>query len=291
MTTMKTNDGSQYVLVLTKEQAELLGTLRFSHVGGSSPLYAVLRDLPHKMGARFRTEVEPFNGKPIFHELIPAGVAGARRGELLTQPMARPSGGKSMLGADLALLEVLVLASLMSGAPIPPPRTVTGRMRLSDVPMPDNLRRPLPDVLMDDQTARHVALNPKPEPKKWIVQYLEHGDHWVSCVGNGALANSIYTSRNEAYRQMRARIRRYGTDPRNYRVVPSTTPGGKERDRGYYTVEFFTKIGRPMGWNTSTMQFLRDTFPSADGARLAINTHVAIADRHRYRVKWHPNRT
>lgn len=125
MTTMKTNDGSQYVLVLTKEQAELLGTFRFSHVGGSSPLYAVLRDLPHKMGARFRTEVEPFNGKPIFHELIPAGVAGLRRGEMLTQPIARPSGGKSLLDADLALLEALVLASLLEGRvqPMVPGRT------------------------------------------------------------------------------------------------------------------------------------------------------------------------
>ncbi|AHB12152.1 hypothetical protein Prado_04 [Xylella phage Prado] len=292
MTTMKTNDGSQYVLVLTKEQAELLGTFRFSHVGGSSPLYAVLRDLPHKMGARFRTEVETFNGKPIFHELIPAGVAGVRRGELLTQPMARPSGGKSMLDADLGLLEVLVLASLMKGAPIPPPRTVTGRMRLSDIPMPDNLpRRPLPDVLMDDQTARRVALTPEAQPKKWIVQYLEHGNSWVSCVGNGQIANSTYTSRNEAYRQMRARIKRYGTNPNSYRVVPSTTPGGPERDRGYYVVEYFRKVNRPLGWGRSESHWLRDTFPSAEGARLAINTHVPIADRHRYRVKWHPNRT
>lgn len=90
---------------------------------------------------------------------------------------------------------------------------------------------------------------------------------------------------------MRARIKKYGTQPDRYRVVPKGTAAGPERDRGYYTVEFFTKIGRPMGWNKSTSLFLRDTFPSADGARLAINTHADIANRHRYRVKWHPSRT
>lgn len=265
MTTMKTNDGSQYVLVLTKEQAELLGTFRFSHVG-RSPLYEVLRDLPHKMGARFRTEVEPFNGKPIFHELIPAGVGGLRRGEMLTQPIARPSGGKSMLGDDFALLEALVLASLLEGRVQP---MVPG-------PMQDNIQRsPEPE---------------KPEPKKWIVQFNDYNG-WVSCVGNGCCANSEYISRNEAYRQMRARIKKYGTQPGSYRVVPKGTAAGPERDRGYYTVEFFTKIGRPLGWNTSANLFLRDTFPSADGARLAINTHAEISLRHRYRVKWHPSRT
>lgn len=284
MTTMKTNDDSQYVLVLTKEEAELLGTFRFSHVGGSTPLYEVLRDLPHKIGARFRTEVDPCSGKPIFHEMTPAGVAGLRRGEMPIQPIARPSGGKS-------LLEVLVLASLMSGAPIPQ-RTVTGRMRLSDVPMPDNLRRPLPDVLMDDQTARRVALTPEAQPKKWIVQYNDCiSGGWISCVGTGYCANSEYTSRNEAYRQMRARIKKFGTQPDRYRVVPKGTAAWPERDRGYYTVEFFAKFSYPKGWRSTTSRFLSGTFSTAESARHAINTHVDGADRHRYRVKWHPSRT
>lgn len=234
MTTMKSADGSQYVLVLTKEQAELLGTLRFSHVASGNPLYAVLRDLPFKMSARFRTNHCPTSGKPIFHELL--------------------------------------------------------------------MRRMLPQhqVLMDDTTHRHLQVEvllkndaTLREERKggWIVQYHLQHRGWTSLVGNGDEASRVYYSRNEAYRQMRKRATKTGSRLDRYRVVPNGTKDGPERDRGYYVVEYFRKLSRPRGWGRSSVHWLMDTFPTAEGARLAINTLVSIRERSRYRVKWHPNRT
>ena len=72
MTTMKSSDGSQYVLVLTKEQAELLGTLRHSHVAGGTQLYSALDGLPNVAGANFLLTYDPNNGKPIFGVLAGA---------------------------------------------------------------------------------------------------------------------------------------------------------------------------------------------------------------------------
>lgn len=66
MTAMKSADGSQYVLVLTKEQAELLGTLRASHVAVGTQLYSALDGLPDVAGANFLVTYDPNNGKPIF---------------------------------------------------------------------------------------------------------------------------------------------------------------------------------------------------------------------------------
>src|SRR5690606_27219493 len=169
MTTMKSSDGSQYVLVLTKEQAELLGTLRHSHVAGGTQLYSALDGLPDVAGANFLLTYDPNNGKPIF-------------GVLSRAPERRPQ---------------------------------------------------LADLLKDEATLR------KERNTGWIVQY-DRGHllpFWVSLVGNGDVANCVYDSRNEAYRQMRNRAGEAGEPLDRYRVVPDGTKDGPERDRGYYVVE------------------------------------------------------
>jgi len=222
MTTMKSSDGSQYVLVLTKEQAELLGTLRYSHVAGGTQLYAALDGLPDVAGANFLLTYDPNNGKPIF-------------GVLSRAPERRPQ---------------------------------------------------LSDLLKDEATLR------KERNTGWIVQY-DRGHllpFWVSLVGNGDVANCVYYSRNEAYRQMRNRAGEAGEPLDRYRVVPDGTKDGPERDRGYYVVEFFHKVNRPLGWRRSEIPGLSRAFPSARCARRAIDTNVHVYDRDRYRVKWRPGR-
>jgi len=249
MTMMKSADGSQYVLVLTKEQAELLGTLRFSHVAGGAALYAVLEGLPHKPGANFQRTYDPATGKPIFGALVPA------------PKTPEPRIVDSIIALDFGGLERRVLA-----AP-----GMSHYMQMAG-------------LMKDEATLR------KERKVGWIVQYQVGytGGVWTSLVGNGSEANLVYSSRNEAYRQMRKRAAKLGVRLDRYRVVPNDTKDGPESDRGYYVVEYCHKL---FGWDRSGLPDLCGKFPSADAARRAINTRTNIALRSRYRVKWHPNRT
>ncbi|UZV39735.1 hypothetical protein [Xanthomonas phage NED111] len=218
--------------------------------------------------------------------------------------------GYGMRELDFAAIEARVMACLLS--PLPPVvldasqldflGSVTGRMVLPGPAMPDNLPRKLPDVLMDDQSARHVALTAsqtglvnKPQAKGWIVQFnLRHGG---IALANWAQVRELglpQRSRNAAYRMLKARAKAQGISEDAYRVVPEGTPDGPEKDRGFYTAEFFTKHAArqsQLGWNTSSVTGLNGTFTTAQAARNAIAAHVGNdANRlRRYRVKWHPN--
>lgn len=260
MTTMKTNDGSQYVLVLTKEQAELLGTLRFSHVAGNTPLYSALAGLPNKWGANYRLTNHPASGRPIFNELIPA------------PGTPEPRIADSIVALDFGDVERRVLATPIIAS------AGGGKSMLAE-------------LMKTEDTLR------KERKVGWIVQYqvgytggVWTSPAWTSLVGNGTEANRVYSSRNEAYRQMRKRAAKMGVRLDRYRVVPHGTKDGPESDRGYYVVEFFRGLFQPVGWRRSGAGPLGATFPTAQHARFAINIHVVAGWRPRYRVKWCPGR-
>lgn len=92
-------DGKMYALLLTQEQAELLGSFRFYHVSGKSPLYSILKDLPVRRNQRFLAEYHPIDQTPIFgdtvparEEAVPAPPKPSNRGWVV-QKRLRPSGG------------------------------------------------------------------------------------------------------------------------------------------------------------------------------------------------------
>ncbi|ASZ72003.1 hypothetical protein HOR91_gp04 [Xanthomonas phage phi Xc10] len=261
-------------------------------------------------------EVDILPGAPAFSDDIIAALSRSESDDdrLLRDLFARPlTVGYGMREMDFAAIEARVMACLLD--PIPPlvidasqlpfefMGTVTGRNVMPGPAMPDNLPRKLPDVLMDDQSARHVGLTAsqtglvnKAEPKGWIVQFnLRHGS---IALANWAQVRELglpQRSRNAAYRALKARAKAQGIAEDAYRVVPAGTPDGPEKDRGFYTVEFFTKHGRPseLGWNKSGASALTGTFPTAGGAQNAIDSHISRVGenlRSRYRVKWHPSR-
>ncbi|UUR56219.1 hypothetical protein pXoo2106_04 [Xanthomonas phage pXoo2106] len=239
---------------------------------------------------------------------VPYGGRGMQP-DLFSRPL---TVGYGMRELDFAAIEARVLACLLN--PTPPivldasqlpfefKGTVTGRTVLPGAAMPDNVPRKLPDVLMDDQSARHVALTAsqtglvnKAEPKGWIVQFnLRHGS---IALANWAQVRELglpQRSRNAAYRMLKARAKAQGIAEDAYRVVPAGTPDGPEKDRGFYTAEFFTKHAlrqHQLGWHTSSVRGLHGTFPTAQAARNAIDQHVkdSGATASRYRVKWHKN--
>lgn len=254
MTTMKSADGSQYVLVLTKEQAELLGTLRFSHVAGDTPLYSALAGLPNKWGANYRLTNHPASGRPIFNELIPA------------PRTPEPRIADSIVALDFGDVERRVLA-----APV--------------IASAGGGKSMLAELMKTEATLR------KERKVWWIVQYEHTEGVWISLVGNGNEANRVYPFRNVAYREMRKRAAKMGVRLDRYRVVPNGTKDGPESDRGYYVIEFFRKLLQPTGWGRSVAGPLGATFPTAEAARFAINTHVDADWRSRYRVKWCPSRS
>lgn len=225
---------------------------------------------------------------------------GLRGGELPIF-VARPSSGKSTLKEDVLRAMLDSVSALHDFGPFVFDSPVTGRTPSGEVGQPDNLRK-LPDVIADDQSARHLALVPTPPKKRWIVQFLRkystpHGWVWIGSDNGGGYASGFYKSRNEAYREMRKRIKSTGFSQEYYRVVPEGTSDGPEKDRGFYTVEYFTKYSASFrdksGWNTSTIAGLTDTFPTAEGAQNAIDSRIKQVGervRSRYRVKWHQSR-
>ncbi|WAX24070.1 hypothetical protein S3_00004 [Xanthomonas phage S3] len=203
----------QFVLVLDREQAETLGTLRFLHVAGSSPLYDILAGLPVKDG----------------HEFVVN-----QNGEELTG-MPRPV----MLGLH---------------------------------PMRE----------------RRTATQGMPRPG-WIVQYHQLSNKsWERVMRASALgATEVYTSRNEAYRQLRRRAESMLANSAEYRVVPANTPDGPELDRGYYTAQYWSRsYSRWEECHDGPGFYGRRTFPSVEIAQATIDKFGSIGDV--YRVKWHP---
>lgn len=218
------------------------------------------------------------------------------RGAPLDVFATRPSSGKSMLVDALMLEHLLTLPpKFMVDADF---SKLEQRVLACLNPEP----RKMPDVLMDDQSARHVALTAsqtglvnKPQAKGWIVQFnLRHGS---IALANWAQVRELglpQRSRNAAYRMLKARAKAQGISEDAYRVVPEGTPDGPEKDRGFYTAEFFTKHAvrqSQLGWNTSSVIGLNGTFTTAQAARNAIAAHVGNDPNRlrRYRVKWHPS--
>ncbi len=93
-------------------------------------------------------------------------------------------------------------------------------------------------------------------------------------------AEGVYTSRNEAYRQIKLRAKKVGALESSYRVVPEGTKGGAEMDRGYYRGQF---------WNTTTKawQGTADVvgYRTAEECRRSISSKIGLT----YRVKWYSN--
>jgi hypothetical protein len=78
------------VLVMSREEAKLLGSFRFHHVGGDCALYKVLRGLPFKEGGSFDTEESCADGKTIFHDWIPGRAGGAPKPSRSGSVVGRP---------------------------------------------------------------------------------------------------------------------------------------------------------------------------------------------------------
>lgn len=214
----------------------------------------------------------------------------------------RPSGGKSALAQRLAIEHMRTLPPVfIADLDFAKLEQRVGAC-LTQPPPAELLRTKLPDVIADDQSARHIGLTASQTGlvnasarSKWVVQFLReystpHGWVWSGSDGERGAACGVYASRNEAYRQMRQRMKRTGFNESSYRVVPVGTADGPEKDRGFYTVEFFAKFGTVKGWYTSFVQGLSGTFPTASGAQAAIDDHIGEASRRRYRVKWHRTR-
>ena len=132
---------------------------------------------------------------------------------------------------------------------------------------------------------------PKPKPKKWVVQYNHQpfpggAGNWETLVKPphraGELpAEGVYTSRNEAYRQIKLRAKKVGALESSYRVVPEGTKGGPELDRGYYRLQFWDSK-REVWYTSAAPAPLR----TADEARQALRANTTGLT---CRVKWFPN--
>jgi hypothetical protein len=129
------------------------------------------------------------------------------------------------------------------------------------------------------------------EPKLWKVQF-DYGPP-PSADWRDIRTLGEFTSRNQAYRAMRERMRvRSGYTPSVYRVVPNDTPEGREKDRGFYTVQFKSYSSRE--WDTSVRTGLSGTFVSAEHAKAALDSAYPATTRNKralllryYRIKWH----
>lgn len=133
----------------------------------------------------------------------------------------------------------------------------------------------------------------------WIIQYNQGQNYWDALTKRDLNRQKVYApseapavfgSRNEAYRQMRARAKHMGYNVSMYRVVPAGTPSGAEVDRGYYRVEF----GRGEHWRTAVHgpgnmrhEEPYPKFSTADQAQHAIDSYGIGSTK--YRVKWYPN--
>lgn len=130
------------------------------------------------------------------------------------------------------------------------------------------------------------------KPSGWIVQF--HDQHcgdpkWVF-LDSGAAENypgsRAYTSRNEAYRMMRERVRRTGIAASYYRVVPAGTPDGPELDRGYYKLQVWDSH---YGWENSALNCAQVAFSTAEQAESETAKSRAVTGL-TYRIKWFPNK-
>lgn len=309
------------VLVLSKEEAEVLGTFRYKYVAGKfRPLYDALRGLPNRSG-EFVIEKDHFNpDRQLFTDFIPG-----HPGVPTTGPIRKPS-----------MMEVFAMMSQI--ASLEP--AVTGRINLDDQPAPQNLPstkwmiecnagceddwvpssrftglrfdskdaaeaaiRSHKDFNFRKDTGRYRAVPATaPEPPKqegWIVQWF-NGDHntWHSLAvtepgrtGYGGAGRGVYASRNEAYRQMRKRSALCGIPLGRYRVVSAGTPDGAEKDRGHYIVQYWSEhyadwrdtLNGPCYSNNSAGGKYRDAMSAkADIVECGFKGET-------YRVKWYPS--
>jgi hypothetical protein len=128
------------------------------------------------------------------------------------------------------------------------------------------------------------AESDRSKPGLWVDYRFEH------CPDSGARLHGC-TSRNEAYRGMRARLR---TDRQErwapHRVVPSTTPEGADKaGRGWYQVEYWArthKTYKPCSGNVG-YKHGPNRYDTAEDAQAAIDQYGCEGDS--YRVKWHPS--
>lgn len=297
-------EGECYVLVLNKEQAEALGTLRFKHIRSGSVLYDALKGLPHVHGADLNVEPTP-NPSSMFtvgnlrapNTSSPSeSGAAARFGwlfgarselpipnrapePLLTLKQYQEEYAKLEAEANRAFEECAARAGLI------------GRMQAS----PATQRLPME---YKGTVSGPVCRIPAPEnlPKRrWIVQFYNPGglvkSGWIGLNNERGLSaqfggTDVYDSRNEAYRQMRARSKAVGAPLENYRVVPYGTENGSEKVRGHYTVQYWSRGHRR--WC--------ETVDGPGGScqeryRTAAEAEKSIEkfghDDETYRVKWH----
>lgn len=165
-------------------------------------------------------------------------------------------------------------------------KTVTGRINITTPAIADNLRK-LPDVIADDQSARHMALVPKPTDG-WVVQVNlrahANGGDWKRVEHLGL----PQTSRNAAYRAMHARAKAQGVPLALYRVVPASTTNGPEKDRGFYTVEYWSLGEQDWIGARGKGGELSRKFQTDKEANIQIES--GGFPNNRYRVKWHPSK-
>lgn len=311
---IKRMDGS-YVLFLSKEEAEILGTLRFKHIS-TGVLYNALAGLPHIEG-EFSVDC---GDVPVFTEFRPGAhrysdpfalrYVGTVTGRMVIpnavpQSLPRPKwavecnfgveGVDKWLPSHNSRMEKLFdtekdAMNAVRNAPWFNFRGHTGKYRAVPV-----------DRITAAEVKRHRVVLPKPaeQPRKWDVQYncahtvSGQGD-WVTLSRQPHLSQCLhaeggYTSRNEAYRQLKLRAKQVGAPVTHYRVVPASTPNGAEMDLGYYTVQFLYKggwletAGGPGFHNRPENGRYHDSKTASEdivnwGSRC--NT---------YRVKWHPS--
>lgn len=289
------------VLVLSKEEAEVLGTFRRKYVAGKfRPLYDALRGLPHRSG-EFVIEKNVFDpDRPVFSDFIPQQDDVPETG-LISRPSMMDVFAQI---ASPELLTALPRTKWMIECNFGDADDWVPSKRFSGLCFDSKANaefaiRSHKDFNFRMDTGRYRAVPAAVlKPEGWIVQYdsetcYNHGPGWVrlntTCMppGQEFPGERVYSSRNEAYRQLRLRADQMGKPESRYRVVPNGTPDGPEKDRGYYTVQFYFGEGR---WgetvNGPGMCGLTQ-FVSAEDALDAIRRYGTRRDT--YRVKWHPS--